>query len=140
MKNVSKTLSNQRWNGFKNLDKGACTILMQDDFTGKIKKYKGYCEPNKYGQKVVFCATPYEDNYTTLGYRQKGKFTSNKNKKSYSVYETKKHFVRNEHYLDKDLNNRLYHTYMKKNKSNEDKLYKEFGQPVKTKKYNRVWL
>ena len=139
MKNIPKILETQRKTSFDRLEKGRCTIIMQNDTTGKIKKYYGYCEPSKYGQKVVFCATPYEDNYTTLQYRQKGRFASNKNLKNSSVYETKKHFVRNEHFLDKDLNNRLYHSYMKKTVSNENKLNKEFGSPKKTKKYNRFW-
>lgn len=139
MKNVPKILENQRKTSFDRLEKGACTIIMQDDYTGKIKKYPGYCEPSKYGEKIIFCCTPYEDNYTTLEYRQKGRFASGRDLKNSSVYETQKHFVRNENFLDKDLNNRLYHSYMKKTLKNENKLYKEFGKPIKTKKYNRFW-
>jgi len=139
MKKVPLSLQTQRHLSFLNLEKGRCTILMQNDYTGKIKKYKGYCEPEKYGEKIIFCATPYEDNYTTLEYRQKGRFASGKNLKNFSVYETKKHFVTNEHYLDKDLNNHLFHTYKKKTKKNETYLNLVFGKPIKTKKYGRVW-
>lgn len=140
MKNVSETLSSQRKTSFDRLEKGNCTILMQNDYTGEIKKYKGYCEPSKYGQKIIFCATPYEDNHTTLEYRQKGKFASNNGLKNYSVYETNKHFVRSEIYLDKDLNNRVFHTYIKKTPKVENLLNKEFGKPIKTKNHNRVWI
>ena len=112
---------------------------MQDDHSGQIKKYKGYCEPKKYGQKAIFCTVPYEDNYTTLEYRQNGKFASNNGLKNDSVYETKKHFVRNETYLDKDLNVRCYHTYMKKDSKREQNLNKTYGKPVQTRKHGRVW-
>lgn len=139
MKQVSRMLEDQRDMSFIALKKGRCTILMQDDHSGKIKKYSGYCEPSKYGQKLIFCTVPYEDNHTTLEYRQKGQFASNRGLKTDSVYETKKHFVRNETYLDKDLNVHCYHTYMKKNPKREQDLNKFYGKPVQTKKHGRVW-
>lgn len=57
----------------------------------------------------------------------------------YSVYETKKHFVKNEVVLDEDLNYHVKHTYRKKSQRLENKLNKKLGKPTLTKKHGRVW-
>lgn len=137
MKNVSKTLNDQRFYSFKSLTPGSCTILMQNDKTGKIKKYKGKCIILGNGQKIIHSKIPSEENNTTLMYHQNSNFLSEP--LVYSVYETKKHFVKNEAFLDKDLNHHLLHTYKKKSKTLENNLNKEFGKPTLTKKHGRVW-
>ena len=137
MKNVNVRLQTQVAKSVKSLKDGKCTILVQNDRTGKIEKYKGNVKTLSNGGKLISGSFPSTDTHTFLQYRQKGKFISSAT--NYSIYETKKSFVKNEHYLDKDLNDRLYHTYKPKTKKAENEIVTKFQDPVVTKKHGRVF-
>lgn len=57
---------------------------------------------------------------------------------NYSVYETPKHFVKNE-IVYQNGSHKIKHTYRKKTKALENKLNKAFGKPTNTQKHGRVW-
>lgn len=137
MKNTNIRLQAQVAASIKGLRDGKCTILAQNDRTGKIEKYKGNVKTLSNGGKLISGCLPSTDTHTFLQYRQRGKFISSAT--DYSIYETKKSFVKNEHYLDKDLNNRLYHTYKPKTKKAENEIVTKFQDPVVTKKHGRVF-
>ncbi len=110
---------------------------MQNDVTGKIEKYKAKCHELSNGQKLITGRYPDDSKHTTLQFRQGGKFVSSAT--DYSIYETPKSFVKNEMLLDKDLNHRAIHTYRRKTPNLEQQIYSTFEEPVKTKKYGRVF-